>query len=751
MVGFRRLVGMLVLAGGLSAQTDLKQAVAKWKGAASAGFSLSLGQVSDPGATEGQLILLRLQHKAPYEQRFGMPLPPVRYQFGGFLLHPPVDECGWLERPCINSNPLLANKFDTLTTLDLHQQQIETDLNTYTPPLSPGRYQAAAVMRKQVLVSQSGGQVGFRYAEPEQYLVSNPIALEVRPATEEWLRHTIEAARKTLLAPVRGEDEYMMRERAARQIAAINHPNARIAALELFGRIKGRRLLQGVFRDLPPEAACELMKSRLEAPEQGLHLDYAYVTSYWCAQATYKMPEDLKTARADDARRLEWVRKAKSYEADVMREAMSIIAKRAAYPGEAASRAMRADVLQYGVDQLRHPSQAGEVGDFVRSVAAQVVQELRDYEAAEVLSTLNAYWPLLREAGAGAAALESIVAKNLDSREWAPARRIAMVRLYELDPKRGRKVLLDDLLNFRPTIDLKMMDLLPAGAVPEMDEALLRYLSSWQKGRVALGAEAPLLIAHYLSPHAAHRAKEVLEAQASTCQPGLLAYFVRVEPSYADRWLRRTPWEMHQPIDRCALQYMVDIPPLAMRKVIEDFLVAHLQHEQAPVKWTAARSLMVYGSAAAKKPLVEAFQYFHDWWKDRKAELEKPDYQEGRMLERVLSGAVVHGRAWLTTPSEMQRLAQLCITNRCRNEILEAAERWRKEPLRLDVSAGPYGWQGAVAHYSELSGMEGIQHKLAQFARGTAFALRIQAAPADRAPIAAELNEFARKTGLIIH
>jgi len=215
---------MLVLAGGLSAQTDLKQAVAKWKGAASAGFSLSLGQVSDPGATEGQLILLRLQHKAPYEQRFGMPLPPVRYQFGGFLLHPPVDECGWLERPCINPNPLLANKFDTLTTLDLHQQQIETDLNTYTPPLSPGRYQAAAVMRKQVLVSQSGGQVGFRYAEPEQYLVSNPIALEVRPATEEWLRHTIEAARKTLLAPVRGEDEYMMRERAARQIAAINHP-----------------------------------------------------------------------------------------------------------------------------------------------------------------------------------------------------------------------------------------------------------------------------------------------------------------------------------------------------------------------------------------------------------------------------------------------------------------------------------------------------------------------------------------------
>jgi hypothetical protein len=179
-------------------------------------------------------------------------------------------------------------------------------------------------------------------------------------------------------------------------------------------------------------------------------------------------------------------------------------------------------------------------------------------------------------------------------------------------------------------------------------------------------------------------------------------------------------------------------------------LVAHLQHEYVAVKWTAARSLMIYGSAAAKKPLTEAFQYFHDWWKNRQAELEKPDYQEGRSLEQILSRAIVHGRGWLTTPAEMERLARLCVTNRCRNDVLEAAEFGGRGPLRLDVSTGPYGWQGAVAHYSVLSGMEEIKRKLAQFPRGTEFALRIEAAPPSRARVAADLKEFAEKVGLRI-
>ena len=119
----------------------------------------------------------------------------------------------------------------------------------------------------------------------------------------------------------------------------------------------------------------------------------------------------------------------------------------------------------------------------------------------------------------------------------------------------------------------------PASAVPDMDEELLAYLSNWQKTAMPLGTQAPWLIARYLSPRAARRAKEVLESPASSCNPALVAYFVRVEPAYADRWLRRTSWDMHKPVDPCAQQCVVEIPRVAMSKVIEDYLVAHLQHE----------------------------------------------------------------------------------------------------------------------------------------------------------------------------
>jgi hypothetical protein len=352
-------------------------------------------------------------------------------------------------------------------------------------------------------------------------------------------------------------------------------------------------------------------------------------------------------------------------------------------------------------------------------------------------------------------ALETIIGAHLDARDRIDARRAAVMRLNDLDPARGRAALLKELANFRPTLDEKLTSLLPASAIPsaipDFDDRLLDYLAGSSGGRVDPGANADLLIARYLSPRAEARFQQTFEANEAMagCRPSLLAYFVRVDPAYADAWLRRTPWNMHQPLDTCKLRTMTSVSRLAMSPQFEAFLIAHLQHEQVPVKWQAAMALRLYGSANAQKPLLEAFQYFHDWWKDRRADLEKPAYQEGRMLEEALYRAISDGRAWITTDASLQQLSQLCITNRCRQDVAEAADFWIRKPLRLEITAGPYGdWEAAIAHYNSIATIEAIKRKLEQFPKGTEFQLRIRAAPADRARVAAELRDTAKKNGL---
>lgn len=687
-------------------------------------FSLSLSLVGNSIVNEGQLVLLQMQHQSPYEQRFQMPLPPVRYQFAGFLIDPPLDECGRPNRPCFLVDMLTSRRNDNVTSLDLHQQSVQTDLNTYTPPIPPGKYKISAVMHKLVLT----GDTTFGYAKPDHYLVSNSISIEVRPATEEWRRTATEAAWQTLLAP-RQEEDFQVRERAARQLAAIDTPQARVAAIEMFGRSGNRELLHTLARN--PAAACELMKARAAVPGQILNTDYAYVTSYLCS------PKDAVAA------------------ASIRQDVMSLMASRADQAPVAEARAMREGVLRYGSERATNPNGSGggndAVPDFVRTTARRVAQDLPSYNPAQITGVLGGDWPVLRDAGA-IPALETLIGAHLDARDWVDARRIALTRLNELDAARGRTALLKELTNFRPTLDEKLTSLLPASAlpsvIPDFDDRLLDYLSRSRRGEVNLGADADLLIARYLSPRGKPRFQKIFEAN-NNCQPGFLAYFVRVDPAYADAWLRRTPWNMHQPVENCLLPTISAVPRLAMSPQFEAFLIAYLRHEQVPVKWQAAMALRIYGSANAKKPLLEAFQYFHDWWKDRRAELEKPSYQEGRMLEDSLYRAISDGRAWLTSDADLKQLSDLCITNRCRQSAAEAADYWLRKPLRLEITTGPYGdWEGAIAHYNSIATMEAIKRKLAQFPKGTEFKLSMRAAPADRARIEAELRDTAKENGL---
>ena len=74
----RIIVCSLLLARFAAAQGDFDETLAKWSAHPPAGFSLRLERISEPVLNEGELVLVRVLHQAPYEQRFGLPLPPLR-------------------------------------------------------------------------------------------------------------------------------------------------------------------------------------------------------------------------------------------------------------------------------------------------------------------------------------------------------------------------------------------------------------------------------------------------------------------------------------------------------------------------------------------------------------------------------------------------------------------------------------------------------------------------------------------------
>jgi hypothetical protein len=591
-------------------------------------------------------------------------------------------------------------------------------------------------------------------------LVSNAIEFDVQPASEEWVREMIQSARDTLLSALYWDTPS---QHAAQQIAALDHPEARLVALELFRLPHQRSLLQGLIRDISPAQACELMRSRLAVPEQPLHLDYATFMAELCARAEHPLPEELADASAGDPRRRQWAERTKAYEALATREVMALVAVRAAAAAEEESPdvwSLRREVLEYGTSLLDALERAEDLPDFVRRIAGQAVAELLDASIPDTRLLLTQHWPLLREADPEPALREiigdlsgpDISAYLYDPPSWTEVHQIAVRRLHELNPNAARAVMLDELANFRPT---GFHDLLPKEAVPPMDDALFDLMRR-EPGHPSFSS---FLMAHYLSPESAGRLKQLIGPRWNSCHPEWLNYFSRTDPDYAESILKRTPWEMNKPVDHCGSHWIATVPRFGgVHGPFEDYLIAHLQHEGVPIKSSAALVLSGYGSTKALQPIWDAYRLFHEYWKDDKPQLEAPEYLEGRRLERQFRAAIAQGRAWFANEATLRELHALCISEACRHDSLIDLAHWEQGPFRIELRIGTEPesrmrreWQGTVGHYRELDGLDAVKDKLSQFPSGTEFTLTVHGPPRDREQAAAELREFAAEIGFVLN
>jgi len=680
------------------------------------GMELSL-QLDEPHRyREGELIRAQIRFPGQRSAMPAQPLPRERWQFAGFLLDPAVG-CGSLAAPCFSSPTLGFHQHDPTWLIGTTPDRIAISLNNYLPALRPGHYRAAELMRK--LVS-GPGPMWNRYQDtnPPQYAISNAVEIETVPATEAWVHQAIASSVANLAGPPPSTREgYEQREVAAEQLRFLDTPAAWTASLGLLPAEESI-LLQGLAATREPARVCERMRTAVGSPVQVVTSQYLYAAAQTCARAhlpappPYVPPSPGKPPPDPTAEQNASWHRHRAYEQSLTDAATAqLAASLARKQGEAQAAAFQ--TLMEHVREIRanQPPQALPAWlPEVKNAFLHAYPKLGSHQR----QLLNLYASTLRSPDM-IPLLESV----LDA--WKPgdyyeAPNEALHHLYTIDPARAQARIVAELSKQRTWLDASQLELLPASVARITDEELIAAATSgsWNT-QLSFSA-----LAKYASASALPQVKTLYQAQKNACQPELMAYFVRVDPAYADQVFHGHPRDMTAEPPPCTRQYFERTPRIAMGPVLELFMTAYLMHRVVHIKTAAAQSLRQFGSPAAREPLWDAFRYFHNYWNGKQEELARNG--EGTILEVELRNAIARARHWLATEADLHTIETLCVSGRCLDDVHQDLSAWQK-PLKIEITSQPGEFRAQVAQYHGIPSIETLEEKLAQFPKDTQFLL----------------------------
>ncbi len=239
---------------------------------------------------------------------------------------------------------------------------------------------------------------------------------------------------------------------------------------------------------------------------------------------------------------------------------------------------------------------------------------------------------------------------------------LVLRRLYELNPARGRQLILEDLHRPEGPRNNQSVLLLPDETLPELDEVFRAQLA---RG----GPPSSLLIARYATGNIVKQVEAAYAAHNAqvdhTCPFPLVFYFLKHDPTFGAQELRRGFANRCYDMGRGAEQ----LGASAMSPALEKLAIEHLTNPIVPIKRGAAEMLGKYGSPSAQQPLWETIEYFRAWWKDQEAELAKSGGAESHELERTLTTALGKSSAWTLDAAGLRRLLSLCSSRDCRSLV----------------------------------------------------------------------------------
>jgi len=249
----------------------------------------------------------------------------------------------------------------------------------------------------------------------------------------------------------------------------------------------------------------------------------------------------------------------------------------------------------------------------------------------------------------------------------------AVERLYEVDTNRTRLLLLEEMKRPDPRLPYHTLAMLPDATLPELDTTLLDHLQ--HNG----GRPAEELIARYSTKSILDSVKDYYAKRdaemrsrvttnpniaAPACEPPLVAYFLRVDPAWGERVLRRSLAERGYTMGRCWLGIIGQTAVYDSGPAWERVAVDALQDPAVPVKIDAVKSLAKYGSPSAKPAIFDAFRYWHEWWENRGDQND-----ESRRLEQAFVEATTRPKNWTPGDADLAAIRDLCLTAACKSQV----------------------------------------------------------------------------------
>jgi hypothetical protein len=290
---------------------------------------------------------------------------------------------------------------------------------------------------------------------------------------------------------------------------------------------------------------------------------------------------------------------------------------------------------------------------------------------------------------------------------------------------------------------------LPDDELPELDDALA---ANFEAG---LGELQAALVERYatrkVAPRVLASAGDKIGVMACSQQASVLAYFLRVDGATGSVLLERA---MTSRATGCWRFLINQVAALQMTPVVQAQAIADLDDADPDVVIAAVQTLGQHGSPAALEPLRAAFQRWHATWAGRAAELahshalERPNARQA-MVEDAFRQAIGAGRGWVVGAGDLRELQALCVTDNCRTQtgymIPEDDTRivvWGiNEPDESRIDLAQY----------RFTSVAGLEEKLSQYPRGTAFTLQRRADETnDVTEAVIRLKAFAVSRGLSI-
>ncbi|MDA1315576.1 MAG: hypothetical protein O2968_19785 [Acidobacteria bacterium] len=619
---------------------------------------------------------------------------------------------------------VIGGVFSAPDPLGSEPVEIVQNLNPWVRFEQPGSYRLYVTSSRVCHAREPEGERHAPLCSPSEKteVVSNVVSIDITAPPVGWARGQINASLEVLDNP---DSEFEERGQAVRVLRFLETPEAADAMVSRLGKDHHQRydLRLGILSSSHRVKVLPYMEARLISPDQPVTdqfvetLAYLFMLVHEPAPAPY--PVD------DPSQQEAWHAQAKARrdkELGKLDEYCAWLAKAVADKETHAAGVSRKALLDYARSQ-QHKSTPAWLNSVVAALRESFLSLSEDLQR----DLLDNHWPQL-----AGAEMVPILRKRYN--EPSTIQRdpsihdLTLRHLYELSPEDGRERIISQIRHPTKRIEWETLAMLSDASLPELNDELASRLEG--------GENVTRFIVRYADGEITDRVKAAFEKRRvkdqenkyrryghPDCIAPLHYYFLRYAPEYATADLDRifaaeapprpVCWDLFWPVRR--LGESVASPAL------EKLAIKYVNnHGSVAIKKGAAEVLGRFGSAAAEKPLWEAMTYFHEWWKDRKDDLENSTQSGSLELGRAYRSALAQANGWVLDSDGLSKLRDLCVSDWGRGEVSEWLRR-AQSPLTIDLSIRGSGDVSAQVAQYRLRSEATLLRKLKQFPQGTAF------------------------------